>query len=159
MSVDTAKVQGRRTLKFSTLDDILADVDKLNQGPVRALGNWSPGQILLHLTVPMRWCLDGAPLRAPWYIRVVGWLIKGSFLRNPMPPAFRLSKTFAKQLIPPETSWEDGVQAIRSMIGRMKTEPQRHPSPFLGTLTTEQWEQLHCRHAELHLSFIIPEVA
>jgi hypothetical protein len=36
----------------------------------------------------------------------------------------------------------------------LKTEPQRHPSPFFGTLTNEEWDALHCRHAELHLSFI-----
>jgi hypothetical protein len=39
----------------------------------------------------------------------------------------------------------------------MKAEPQRFPSPFLGELTREQWDQLHCRHCELHLSFILPE--
>ena len=44
MSVDTAKVEGRRTLHFHSLDDILADVERLNQGKVRPIGNWSPGQ-------------------------------------------------------------------------------------------------------------------
>lgn len=157
MPVDTAKIQGRRTLTFSTLDDILADVEKLNGAKLRSLGNWSPGQILKHLTVPMLWCLDGAPLRAPWYVRVMSWFMKGWFLRNPMPAGFKLSADFAKELLPPPATWEDGLQALRSAIQRMKTEPQRHPSPFLGTLTSDQWVQLHCRHAELHLSFLIPE--
>lgn len=157
MPIDTAKVQGRRTLKFATLDDILADLDKLNQGKCRSLGNWTPGQVLKHLTVPMLWCLDGAPLRAPWYVRVMSWFIKGWFLRNPMPAGFKLSDDFAKHLLPPETSWEDGLAQLRAVIQRMRTEPQRHPSPFMGHLTPEQWIQLQCRHAELHLSFLVPD--
>ena len=39
MPVDTAKVQGRRTLHFNSLDDILADVEKLNQSPPRPKAN------------------------------------------------------------------------------------------------------------------------
>ena len=46
MTVDTAKVEGRRTLHFTSLDEILAEVERLNQGKVRAIGNWSPGQVL-----------------------------------------------------------------------------------------------------------------
>lgn len=156
MSVDTAKVQGRRTLKFNTLDDILADVEQLNQGQIRVLGNWSGGQVLKHLTVPMLWCLDGAPLKTSWFIRLIGWFMKNRFLANPMPAGFKLSSNFATHLVPGDTSWEDGLQALRAAIQRMKNESQRYPSPFLGELTPEQWVQLHCRHAELHLSFLQP---
>src|SRR5450631_1684823 len=103
MPVDTAKVGGRRTLHFNTLDDILADIERLAQGKVRALGNWSPGQILKHLTVPMVWCLDGAPIKAAWYIRIGGRLMRNRFLRNPMGAGFKLSADFAKELVPGKT--------------------------------------------------------
>ena len=159
MPVDTAKVEGRRQLKFSTLDEILADVERLNQSKLRTLGNWSAGQILAHLATTMDWCLDGAPVTAPWYIRLFGWFVKNPFLRNPMPAGFALPEATAKYLVPAETSWEEGLRILRTSIQRLKTESQRHRSPFLGELTREQWDQLHCRHAELHLSFLIPETA
>ena len=143
MSVDTAKVEGRRTLKFNTIDDILADVERLNLGKVRTIGNWSSGQILRHLSLPMIWCLDGAPVIAPWYIRVFGWFIKNRFPVNPMSAGFKLPKVMAEHLIPGETTWEEGLAAIRTGIQRMKTESQRKPSPFLGELTREQWDQVH----------------
>jgi len=159
MSVDTVKVAGRRTLHFANYDDILAEVERLDQGKVRALGNWSPGQVLKHLTGPMFWSLDGAPLQGPWYIRLFGWFMKNRFVRMPMAPGFKLPEDFAMQLVPGATTWEDGLQAVRTALARMKAEPQRHPSPFLGALTLEQWEQLHCRHCELHLSFLLPDPA
>lgn len=157
MPVDTTKVQGRRELHFNTLDDILADVERLDQGKIRALGNWSPGQILKHLTVPMHWCLDGTSLRAPWYIRLFVKLMKNRFLTKPMASGFQLPASFVKEAVPGETSWEDGLAALRATVQRMKSESQRHPSPVLGELTREQWDQLHCRHSELHLSFLLPE--
>jgi hypothetical protein len=158
MPVDTAKVEGRRKLQFNSLDDITADVERLAQGKVKAIGNWSPGQILKHVTVPMVWCLDGAPIKAPWYIRLMGWLIKSRFLRNPMPAGFKLSDNFASELVPDATNWDDGLAAFRAAIARLKAEAQRHPSPFLGEMTREQWDQLHCRHCELHFSFLLPEI-
>lgn len=159
MPVDTAKVADRRKLQFNSLDDILAEVDRLGATRLRTLGNWTPGQILMHLSIPIVWCLDGAPVRAPWFIRLFGWFVKNRFVKNPMPAGFQLPRSSAEHLIPADTSWEDGVAALKKAIERLKTEPQRHPSPFLGVLTPEQWIQLHCRHAELHLSFLVPEPA
>jgi hypothetical protein len=155
--VNTAKVAGRRLLKFDTLDDILADVERLAQDKVRAIGNWSPGQNLTHLAIIMNGCMGGIPYKAPFYLRAVAWFLKNNFVKNPMPAGFDLPKAAAALLVPGETSWEDGVQTIRVAIARMKTEPQRHPHPVLGALTRAQWDQLHCRHCELHLSFLIPE--
>ena len=157
MPIDTATVQGRRQLHFNTLDDILADVERLNQVKIRALGNWSPGQNLKHVVTVMDWCIDGAPVKAPFYIRIFGWFIKNRFLTQPMSAGFGLPKATAAYLVPGETSWEEGLRHFRGSMQRMKTESQRKPSSFLGALTREQWDQLHCRHCELHLSFLIPE--
>ncbi len=157
MPVDTAKVVGRRQLKFNTLDDILADVERLNQGKVRSLGNWSPGQVLKHLQTVMVGCLDGVDVKAPLAMRIVAsWFMKNRFLTKPMSPGFQLPKS-AAALLPAETSWDDGVKAIRAAVLRMKAESQRHPHPVLCTLTREEWDQLHFRHCELHLSFLVPE--
>ncbi len=37
---------------------MLADADKLDTGPVKVLGNWSPGQIFKHLAIVY---MDQAP--------------------------------------------------------------------------------------------------
>ncbi len=45
---------------------------------------------------------------------------------------------------------------LRQAIHRLQTEEKRAPNPVLGKLTREEWDRLHCRHAELHLSFLVP---
>jgi hypothetical protein len=76
-----------------------------------------------------------------------------------MPPGFRLKGQQAAALLPPPTSWEEGLHLFREAVRRQQTETARGPNPFLGPMTREQWEQLHCRHAELHLGFLVPESA
>jgi len=156
MSIDTSKVTGRRELKFNTLDEILNDVEHLCQGKVRSLGNWSPGQNVRHLTILMLGCLDGIDLEVPFLTRMAVSLAKGRILTKRMSPGLQLPKA-ADALLPAETSWEEGVQEMRTALIRMKTESQRHAHPALGKLSREQWDQLHCRHCELHLSFLVSE--
>jgi hypothetical protein len=157
MVVDTSKVPKRRTLHFQTIDDILREVEQLNGGKAKGLGNWSGGQILRHLATVMNGSIDGMSMRLPWYYRLLGKMMKGRILSKGMTPGFQLKGSAAAELIPPATDWDEGLQMFRHAIQRLHTETKREPSPFLGSMTRDDWEQLHCRHAELHLSFLVPE--
>ena len=70
--VETVSVPGRRTLRFQSYDDILADARAMNAQPTRYLGNWSLGQICEHLAKAIEYEIDGAPFAVPWYLRLVG---------------------------------------------------------------------------------------
>ena len=62
-------MDGRRTsLSFSSLDQIMPEVDRLLVGH-RALGHWSLGQICNHLAGAMRGSIEGIPFQAPWLVR------------------------------------------------------------------------------------------
>lgn len=156
-AIDTAKVAGRRQLQFHSIDDILADVERLASAKaVRPLGNWSSGQVLRHLTIVMNGSIDGAPKMMPKLVQqMIRLLAKRRFLDKPMAPGFKLPPK-AAMLIPPQTSWEEGLDAFRRTVRRLKTESVRMPHPAIGSLTHEEWDRLHCRHAELHLSFLVP---
>jgi hypothetical protein len=157
-AIDTAKVTERRQLHFNGLDDILADVDHLaNSREIKAFGNWSPGQIFQHLATVMNKSIDGFNTHLPWPLRFgLRLLFKNRFLHKPMPPGFKLGKKAAAELVCPPINVEDGVCNIRHAIHRLQTEMKRSPSAAIGPLTREEWNQLHCRHCELHLSFLIP---
>lgn len=157
MTVDTAKVPGRRTLRFATLEEMLADAEALAAGPVRTLGNWSFGQILDHLSVWLEFTLDGFPVTIPWYIRWAIYPFRGTMIRSAMRPGFKWGERDAKLVTPQrDVPTEEGLARLRKVVGRWRAEPQRHPSPLLGRLTPEQWEQFQLRHAEHHLSYAVP---
>jgi hypothetical protein len=156
-AVNTRRVEGRRVLRFASLEAIAADVEAMAgwQGEAKSLGNWSGGQNLAHVAVVMNYSIDGFPKRFPAIVRFfLRLLIKRRILTRPMSPGFRAPKNAG--IMPPEASLEEGIVLMRAALGRLKAETKREPSPFLGPLTAQEWEQLHCRHAELHLSFIVP---
>jgi hypothetical protein len=158
-SVDTTKVAGRRVLRFESLDAILAEVEALAKAKqIHSLGNWSAGQNLAHVALTMTRSMDGFPSNMPWVLRAAMRLfMKGRLLRKPMSPGFKAPKRAG--LSPDAVSTEEGLSRLRAALARMKAEKRRVPSPFLGELTVEEWNQLHCRHAELHLSFLVPDEA
>jgi hypothetical protein len=156
--INTKKVQGRRELHFAKLADIQADAERLASRPVRQLGNWPLGYSLAHLAGAMKMSLDEVDFKAPWFIRMLAPLFKKKFLRSPMKPGFQLPKNAAEVLMPRrEVPTQEGLNELRTMIDRLNREPQRYPSPVFGKMTKEEWDQLHLRHAEMHLSFYVPE--
>ena len=111
-AVDTKKVTDRRQLRFQTLDDVLADAEMLAlAGHIRALGNWTPGQIFKHLAIVFNCQIDGMPLNPPWLFRVLGrYYFKNRIINKGMRAGF----------------WSDAVQdakpEIRARVMKALTE-------------------------------------
>jgi hypothetical protein len=156
--IDTGKVTNRRKLHFESLDDILADVDQLAKSrEIRTLGNWTPGQVFEHLATTMTKSIDGFQTSMPAPVRFLFRLVmKNRFLNSPMSPGFQLPAKAAAEMTPGPTDLQQGLKDIREAIKRLQTEGKRAVSPALGPLTLEEWTKMHCRHAELHLSFLVP---
>jgi hypothetical protein len=157
MPVNTAKVDGRRILDYTSLQDVLADAERLSSGKVKPLGNWSPGQIYRHLAKAYNGSIDGFEGTFPWYIRLMAGLFKRKLISGAMPPGVKLPDEFAKGVMPEATSTEDGLADLRAAIARLEQEPRRAASPVFGNLTKEEWDQIHLNHAKLHMSFLVPE--
>lgn len=155
-SVDPGSVQGRRRLKFSSLDEMFADAAALTESPnTRTLGNWPLHKLIGHLAVTINKSIDGISVRMPWYIRFVGWLIKGRVLKG-LSPGITLPKDVETDWFPETvTSAQAALQAMRQAVERLQNEKMTARHPVLGKLTHEQWIQYHLRHAELHLSFAV----
>lgn len=157
MSVDTTKAVGRRTLYFERIEEIVADAERVAAGPHRTLGNWSAGQIFMHLARNFDLSIDGG-VSAPWPVKIIARLfLKRRLLRRPMPAGYQLPAKAATQLVPGETETEAGLAGLRQAADRYQTTRHRAPHAVLGRLTAQEWDQLHLRHAELHLSFLVPE--
>jgi hypothetical protein len=64
VAIDTRKVAGRRKLHFNSLDEVLADAERLVAGGSTQLGNWS-------LALVENASIDGFPELFPWPIRLL----------------------------------------------------------------------------------------
>lgn len=157
MSIDSKTVPGRRTLHFHSLDEVLADAERLVASPdTRTLGNWPLGQLFTHLALAINGSIDGIEARAPWYVRLVGRSLKGRVLGSGMRAGFRLPKSAESEFFPAAESPQQALEVLRAAIHRTRQELMTARHPVFGPLTQEEWTQLHLRHAELHLSFAVP---
>jgi hypothetical protein len=159
MAIDVRKVTDRRSVHFDSIDALLADAERLvqldTQGRVRPLGNMSLGQALGHLALWMHASIDGVPMAAPGWLKVGARLMKGQVLSRTLPAGYKLPPEAAGQLIPPASiTAAEGFNKLSAAAARLNREGKRAPSPMLGTLTPDEWDRLHLRHAELHLSFM-----
>ena len=160
MTIDTRKVTGRREIRFESLGELRADVERLREaaarGSVEALGNWTAGQATQHLARFMTCSIEGFD-KAPFFLRPMGMVLQlfqgKKILNRPPPPGFRIPHTLS---FFPDAEVEDAVGAreLLAVIDRLSQDTKCvQPSPLLGRLSHEQWIKLHLRHAELHMSF------
>ena len=153
MSVVTKKVKDRRMVRYESLDDLLADAEQMATSDVQLLGNWSLGQILKHIAVALDLSIDGFDFNMPAPVRLVmRLLMKKKFLTKSLPPGFKAPDKYT----PAETSTEEGLAALREAVDRQRRESERVLHPGFGKLTNKEWDEFHCRHAEMHMSFVVP---
>lgn len=154
MTVRTKKVQGRRMVRYESFDDLLDDARQMTQQKVHTLGNWSLGQILMHLATSQNASIDGFGFRFPAPMRlIVRLFMKRRFLKNGIPPGLNAPA----KMTPAETAAAAGLAALETSLQRQQQEPRNADHPAFGNLTAQEWDQFHLRHAEMHMSFVIPD--
>lgn len=155
MQINTKKVQGRRLVRYASMDDFIGDVKRLTEIPVRTLGNWSQGQIYMHLARSLDGSIDGIDMKVPAPMRwIMTLLFKKKFLEVAIPPGFPAPEG---PMRPDETSVADGLAALENAVARQKNEASRVPHPGFGNIGRDGWDKFNLRHAEMHMSFIVEE--
>lgn len=156
----TAERTHRRSIAFTTLDEVRDDINTLASGSYVTIGQWSFAQILDHLASSLNNSIDGFPFKASWFVRwCVAPFVKNSILTKPMKPGFRLPKRFSSYLPSDDCSMDEALPKVLAAIKRLETETPVADHPFFGKMASEEWMCLHLRHAELHLSFVVPTAA
>ena len=156
------KSPSRRKLHFVTIDDALAEADRLaaadRDGRIIQLGNWTLGQALGHLATWAEFAVDGYPesLHPPLVVRLIGRLLRNRVLHGPMMAGMRIGRvpggTIGTDVLPTD----DGLRRFRVAMERLRTTPPTITNPVFGRMTHAEWIQLNLRHAELHLGFLVP---
>jgi hypothetical protein len=157
--VNTKKVQ-RRPIRLASLDELLAEADRLataeRQGRLARLGNWTLGQALNHVAVWINFGYEGFPpgAKPPTIIRFLLRFMRKKFLDDALPAGVKIPKveggTYGVEMV----STDEGLARLREAVRRLRTEKPRFPSPAFGEMTEEERVKLNLRHAELHLGFM-----
>ncbi len=157
MRIDSKTVQGRRTLKFSSFDEVIADAEMLASSPnTRTLGNWPVDRLLTHLATAINLSIDGMDVKAPWLMRLMGPLIKRRVMKQGMPPGFNVPKDREAGAYPGGFTPHEAVDKLSAAVARTQREKMTARHPVFGPLTHEEWTLLHLHHAAMHLSFTVP---
>jgi hypothetical protein len=158
--VDTGKVTTRRKLRFDSIDEVLADVDRLVEaeraGRLGHVGNWSLGQTLGHLASWAEYAYAGYPGRPPVFIRWILRRRKQKFIHEPMRAGVKIpgipGGTYATEPVP----LAEAEGRLRRVLARLKSEAPTLVHPIFGPLSHGEWIGINLRHAELHLGFHVP---
>ena len=156
MPVNTAKVEGRRKLAYTSLEEVLADADRLSSGPVKVLGNWSAGQVFKHLALAYHGSIDGITITFPWPLRLMAGVFRKKLISGQMPAGYTLPSEGTKAMAPGPTSTEEGLADLHAAVARLERESHRAKHPMFGAIGKEEWHKIHLQHASLHMSFLVP---
>ena len=160
MTVNTKSVKGRRQVRYENYDELLADAESLvaNESTVNRIGNWSIGQVLQHLAKSLNVSIDGSSLRAPLPLRIILTLfMKKKLIYQAMPSGFAIPKSGTATFSPDDhVTAGAALEELRKAIARVKSDKTRANHGIFGTLSTDEWDNFSRRHAELHMSFLVP---
>jgi hypothetical protein len=147
-------IEGRRTLHFNNLDEVMPDVERLLKGH-STVGNWTLAQICRHVATVMRRVVD-LPASTPsdpsqWVSEAEKREVLESGLIQeglPSPPV----------LLPAEGLDErEEAEGLRMAIAHYKSSSGPViPHRIFGPLTKGEWDRLQCIHCAHHLSFARP---
>ena len=162
MTTATAPKAERRRLRFTSIDDAIAEAERLvaadRSGQLDCVGIWKLGQALGHLATWANFAFDGYPpeVRAPLPVRMILRMMRGTVLKKGMTAGVRIGKLPGGTVGLEEMDAEEGLRRFRAAMERLRKSPPTISNPVFGPLTHEQWIQLNLRHAELHLGFQCP---
>lgn len=160
MAVNTKKICARRQVRYDSYQDLINDAERLVVADVRPLGNWSLAQTLGHLARAMETSIDGSDFKTSWVVRLLARLFyRQRFISGPMPPGIRLPRELEAELAPVAADAPTALGELRHAVLRLQHETDRAPHPMFGELSLDEWDSFHLRHAELHMSFLLPQSA
>jgi hypothetical protein len=148
----------RRALDFRTLDEAVAELDRLHKAGYEKGGNWDLAQICNHAAIFVRGSMDGfTGPPPPWYLRLIApFFVRRMIKTRRMPGGVKLPP----HLLPaPALEESHEVEELKALLRRFETWKQPlHKAPFGGHSDYETWKQLHLVHCAHHLSFLHPRM-
>ncbi len=146
----------RPELRFSSFDQMLADVDRLRSTPYERSGQWDLPQILDHLTKAMSMPFKPGATSMPWPVGAVARLMihrmvaKNQYpsMKFPAPPVLRPAADVDLQTA--SAGFSEAIARVEAVQGETVQFP-----PF-GSMPLSDFRGLQLLHGAHHLSFLRP---
>lgn len=154
--VETSKF---RRLRFTNVPECLAELDRIDEahrsGTLTTTGNWTPGQILSHLSAWIEYGYDGFPLKAPpFFVRwILKFMMNRTLAKGEMSTGVRIPGVEGGTIGQEDMEFEAAMERYRAALSRMQSEPAIHHSPAFGKVSDEVRIKMMMMHAQLHLGF------
>ena len=151
-----------RRLTFDTLDEAVAEAERLRAAGYERAGNWDLSQVCGHLAQWILFAVDGPP-PVPLPLRPFFWVARRTFAPRQMRKSLESRSMPAgvptvPATVPPAGGDEAAAVAeLRTAVERFQQHSgEYHPSPMFGALPRETWDALQRVHCAHHLGFLVP---
>tara|TARA_R110002072_G_scaffold13481_1_gene56651 strand:+ start:81830 stop:82294 length:465 start_codon:yes stop_codon:yes gene_type:complete len=150
--------RNRRDLSLDTLDDVVAEIERLAAGEVKTMGKHSFPQIVRHLALSNSMMTGRIPApQPPLIMKLLLPFIRSSILKGPVKPGVKLpANAEAVFWSDEEISLQDAIQMLKESVAHYKEHGPLPVHPIFGKASREQLDRLTCSHAAMHLSFVHP---
>jgi hypothetical protein len=143
----------RRTIKFDSADDVIADVRRLRTLQLTRLGNWSLEQACWHLSFALKYFMSPGPhpaIDAPQEAREN---LKRIIAGGQIPPGI----SSPDQAVPPDHCGPEAIDEFIATLQRFRNFPGPFaPHRLFGPLSPDEGRKLVMIHSAHHLSFLVP---
>jgi Protein of unknown function (DUF1569) len=152
-------MDGRRTLEYDRLDQVMPEVDRLLRGHTTS-GTWTLGQILHHLASSLSLAMESGPGSTiepldPERARVLEVRRRRFFEAGRFPDGAHAPHP---ALEPPHDADErTSAERLRTALQRFEDFEGPFPvHPRLGPMSKQEWAVFHRLHCAHHLGFARP---
>lgn len=147
----------RRELSFNSLDEVVAEAERLAGGEVRTTGNHTFAQILEHLARTHDMATGKIqPPKMPWIMRMLMPLMRKRIFSGPVQPGIKLPAEAEAMFWPAEVDVQEALAHLKASVENYNTNGPLPVHPIFGKATREQNDRLNCGHCAMHLSFVHP---
>ena len=149
--------QKRREISFSSMEEVISDIETLASSEHETTGSHSFGKIVQHLATTNEMIVGNiTPPKLPWYMRMAMPFLKNGILNNPVEPGFKLPNKSMQEFFwsQSDVDLNEAIENFRTSVKTYKDKGPLPVHPIFGKATKEQVDQLTLSHAAMHLSFV-----
>jgi hypothetical protein len=143
----------KNLFESQTVDEVIGRIDKLQPASQRQWGKMDAAQMLTHCSAAMDMATGRLNLKRAFIGRVLGPFVKPIFTNEK--PFSKNSPTAKELVFSNQQDFLREQQQLRDKIREFQKGGEakctRHPHPFFGPLTPQEWSRGMYKHLDHHL--------